>query len=1042
MKTQRLSLISGAVILALGLSTSAMADDTSSAIRGSISSPTGAVSVDAKVEILHVPSGTKTFTTTNESGSFSSRGLRVGGPYTVKITGKNGISIHENLYLSLGETFRLNSQLEPAQEIERISVTGSRIISGNIGSNSYFGADDITNSPSFNRDIKDVVRNNPLAVLSSKDGELSVAGTNPRFNSISVDGIGQNDDFGLNANGYPTTRSPISLDALEQVTIDVTPFNAKDSGFQGAKINAVTKSGTNELSGSFFYETQNDGMAGTPKNGDVEAPLEFDETTFGATLGGAIIQDELFFFASYEYYDATSTIEWGPDGANVPNPTRANVADVEAVQRIARDVYGVEPGEWDYAPAVEDEKILLKLDWNINDAHRAAFTYQYSEGNSTRNQSTANYELRLSSHWYNRTEELNNYAFKLYSDWNDDLSTQLSLTYLDNPTTQASLGDFSDTVIQADSGDIAIGADHSRHSNDLHKKTFILGLDADYLVGDHSLTFGYQFKRLDIFNLFLQNTKGDYRFGSIDDFENRIANRIIYKNATTLDDNDAAAAFVRDEHAFYIHDEWLYSDDITIDMGLRYEMLASSDTPKFNDQSTARTGYKNTENLDGVGILLPRLGVKWDATDDLVVRGGVGRYSGGQPTVWVSNAYSNPGVGIGNVFLNGTFEGVDISGPRQEDMDTVANSTTYAGTNFTDPNFKLPSDWRFQLAADYRFDIPGLGEDFLLTSEFLYKKSENTAFWKDASLIGDEDGTTADGGRIIYDDADGSTSDLMLTNADKEGRSKIFSFVLNKNWDSGVSLTASYTNQDITDAHTSTSSTAFSNYGYNTVINRNEALVGRSTFETEHRLVVNLGYETELFEGYNTNINMFFERKSGKPVTLYADGNRGGDLSDPYGLLSPGTTNDAFLPYIPTQGDANVTFTSASDEADFYSAINALGLDKYAGGYLPKGTYTTPWVTTLDLSVRQEIPGFKEGHKGVFYFTIDNLLNLIDSSQGKVYGNDFGTAELVEFTIDPDTRKYQYSRPMSPNDDGTYGNDKFYTADSTWRIKVGVSYKF
>ncbi|MDG1752673.1 MAG: carboxypeptidase-like regulatory domain-containing protein, partial [Thalassotalea sp.] len=238
MKTQRLSLISGAVILALGLSTSVMADDTSSAIRGSISSPTGAVSADAKVEILHVPSGTKTFTTTNESGSFSSKGLRVGGPYTVKITGKNGISIHKDLYLSLGETFRLNSQLEPAQEIERISITGSRIISGNIGSNSYFGADDITNSPSFNRDIKDVVRNNPLAVLSSKDGELSVAGTNPRFNSISVDGIGQNDDFGLNANGYPTTRSPISLDALEQVTIDVTPFNAKDSGFQGAKINA------------------------------------------------------------------------------------------------------------------------------------------------------------------------------------------------------------------------------------------------------------------------------------------------------------------------------------------------------------------------------------------------------------------------------------------------------------------------------------------------------------------------------------------------------------------------------------------------------------------------------------------------------------------------------------------------------------------------------------------------------------------------------------------------------------------------------------
>ncbi|MBA6378941.1 MULTISPECIES: TonB-dependent receptor [unclassified Colwellia] len=1046
MNTQRLSLISSAVIFALGLSTSAMANDTSSAIRGSIENSAGAISVNAKIEIIHEPSGTKTLTTSNDAGNFSSKGLRVGGPYTIKITGEKGVTVYRDIFLTLGDTFRLNAKLEAADDVERISVTGSKIFSNNIGSNSYFGADDIVNAPSFDRDIKDIVRNNPLAVLSSKDGELSVAGTNPRFNSISVDGISQNDDFGLNANGYPTTRSPISLDAIEQVTIDVTPFNAKDSGFQGAKINAVTKSGTNELSGSFFYETQNDGMAGTPKNGTDEAPLDFDETTFGATLGGAIIEDELFFFASYEYYEATSTVEWGPDGANVPNSADASVADVLEVQRIAREVYGVEPGEWDLSPKVDDEKLLLKLDWNINDDHRSAFTYQYTKGNSTRNQSTYGGELRLSSHWYDRTEELNNYAFKLYSDWNDDFSTQLSLTYLDNPTTQASLGDYSDTVIQAESGDIAIGADHSRHSNDLRKKTFIMALDGDYLVGDHSLSFGYQFKRLDIFNLFLQNTKGDYRFGSIEDFENRVANRVIYQNATSLDPNDAAASFVRDEHAFYIQDEWMFNDDITIDMGLRYEMLASSDKPTYNEQSQARTGFDNTDNLDGTGIFLPRFGIKWDASDDLIVRGGVGRYSGGQPTVWVSNSYSNPGVGIGEVFANGSFENVDISGPRQEDKDAVANSTTFAGTNFVDPNFDLPSDWRYQIALDYRFDIPVLGEDFLLTTEYLYKKSENTAFWQDASLFGDEDGTTADGGRTIYDDADGSISDLMLTNAGKDGRSKIFSVVLNKDWDSGVRLTTSYTNQDVTDAHTSASATAGSNYGFNTTINRNDAVVGRSGFETEHRFVVNLGYETEFVAGYKTNINLFFERRSGKPVTFYADGTdvdgRSGPGSDPYGLLSPGTTSDSFLPYIPTPGDTNVVFSSAENEANFFEAINDLGLDKYAGGYLPKGVITTPWVTTLDLSIRQEIPGFKEGHKGMVYLTVDNLLNLVDSSKGKVYGSDFGTQELVEFTVDPATRQYVYGRSISQNDDGSYADNKFYTTDSAWRIKVGVSYKF
>jgi hypothetical protein len=1040
LRKTKLNRIAIAVAMSIGMSTAAMADDTSSAIRGSITSPSGDMAANASVDILHVPSGTHTTTTSNATGGFSSTGLRVGGPYVITIKNSEGISVYKDVYLSLGETFRLNAQLETTQ-MERISVTGSAVLGGNIGSNSYFGSDDIVNAPSFNRDIKDIVRNNPLAVLSSKDGELSVAGTNPRFNSISVDGIAQNDDFGLNANGYPTTRSPISLEALDQVTIDVTPFNAKDSGFQGAKINAVTKSGTNELSGSVFYETQNDGMAGTPRNKGVDVPVEFDETTFGATLGGAFIKDTLFFFASYEYYEKASNVEWGPTGSSAPNPTEANLADYEAVVRIAQEVYGVDAGSWDVSPKTDDEKLLLKLDWNINADHRAAFTYQYSKGNQTSNQSSFAGELRLSSHWYNRVEELNNYAFKLYSNWNDDLSTQFSVTYIDNPTTQASLGDFGDVTIFAESGDIAIGSDYSRHSNDLRKKSLIVSLDADYLLGDHSLSAGYQYKSLDIFNLFLQRTKGEYRFNSIADFENKQASYLRYQNAISLDPNDAAASFVRDEHAFYVQDEWAVADDVTIDMGVRYEMLASSDKPKFNDQAKARTGYDNTENLDGTGIILPRFGVKWDATDDLVVRGGLGRFSGGQPTVWVSNSYSNPGVGIGQITETNAanLAGISISAIPQAILNAVANSTTYAGTNFTDPNFKLPSDWRFQLAADYRFDVPVLGENFLWTTEYLYKKPENTAFWIDASLTGDEDGFTKDGGRIIYDDPDGSTTDLMLTNADKEGRSKILSTILSKSWDSGVSMTTSYTNQDITDAHTSTSSTAGSNYGFNTTINRNEAYVGRSAFETEHRFVVNLGYETEFFAGYKTNFNMFFERRSGKPITYYADGNRTGSISsDPYGLLSPGTFSDSFIPYIPTQGDANVVFASTADETTFFNTIKELGLDKYEGGYLPKGVSTTPWVTTLDLSVRQEIPGFMEGHKGLVYFTVDNFINMIDHSAGKVYGSDFGTVELVEFTIDPATRQYVYGKPTT----NTNNYDKFYTDDSAWRIKVGISYRF
>ena len=1040
-----------ALAVALAMGSGAVLADTSSAIRGKITTPEGAAAAGTKIIITHVPSGTTREVVTNESGSFIASGLRVGGPYTVVVDSDTySDETLNNIFLQLGQNYQINEALK-SESVERIAVTGSVIASNNGGSDSYFSANDIQNAPSFNRDLKDIIRNNPLAVLSSKDGELSVAGTNPRFNSISVDGIAQNDDFGLNANGYPTTRSPISLEAIDQISISTSPFHAKDSGFQGAQINAVTKSGTNDFGGSFFYETQNDGMAGTPKDNGREVPLEFDETTYGGTLGGAIVEDKLFYFISYEYYEAETPIEWGPAGSGAANESLVSNADYLAVQRIAQDVYGVNAGDWNLSPVTDDEKLLMKLDWNLNDQHRAAFTYQYTKGNRTSNVSDAETELRLSSHWYNRIEELNNYSFKLYSDWNPDFSTQFSVTYMDNPTTQASFGDFGDVTIETASGRIALGSDFSRHSNELDKSTFIMALDADYLYDDHSISFGYQYKSLDIFNLFLQNTKGSYTFDSIEDFENRQASRLIYQNSTSLNPATAAANFVRKEHAVYVHDEWAFNDEITFDMGVRYEMLASSDSPTANPNVFGRTGYNNTENLDGVGIALPRLGFKWDATLDTTVRGGIGRFSGGQPTVWVSNAYSNTGVNVGFLdietgdggALEAALAGISISEVPQAYRDTVASATAVSGTNFTDPNFKLPSDWRLQLAVDHSFEIPGLGEDYIWTTEYLYKREQDTAFWVDASLTeADENGTTADGGRTLYNDADGTTRDLMLTNADEEGRARVISTALSKAYDNGIRFTASYTNQDITDAHTSTSSTASSNYGNNTVINRNEALVGRSTFETEHRFVLNLGYETEVVPGYATNINLFFERRSGKPINYLLgvqDFNGSTAATNPYVQLSPGTTNNYFLPFIPVKGDNSVVkFATPAQETQFWNTITALGLDKYQGQYLPKGVLTTPWITTLDLSVRQEVPGFAEGHKGEVYFVVDNLLNLLDSSKGKVYGDDFGDLQLSQFTIDQTTKQYVYNNVSSNLNNW----DKFYSEESTWRIKVGVAYKF
>lgn len=1042
--------------VAVALSSSyAIADNTSSAIRGRISTPQGAAAAGTKIVIVHIPSGTSRTVVTNESGNFVASGLRVGGPYKIVVDSDTFKDQEENnVFLQLGDTFSFNRQLEANEAVERIAVTGSKIAyAPTTASSSYFGSDEIKNAPSLNNDLKDLVRNNPLAVLSPKDGELSVAGTNPRFNSINVDGISQNDDFGLNASGYPTTRAPISFDSIDQLTVDISPFSAKEGGFQGAKINAVTKSGTNELKGSLKYEFKNDSLAGTPQNKFAateanpkgEVPLNFENKNWALTVGGPIIKDKAFYFVSYEKYDATPPLEWGPVGAGLANEVLVTQAQLDQITSIAKNVYGVDAGDWNLTPVENDEKALIKLDFNATDEQRLAYTYQYNKGNQTQNNQSSTTSMRLSSYWYNKEETLNNHAIKLYSDWTSEFSTQVSLTYMDVQTKQESLGNFGDVSVTVPrygsttgaTSTVRLGSDLSRHSNELRKKTYIFAVDGEYLMDEHRLSFGYQFKRQDIFNLFLQRTKGEYVFNSITDFQNKLAASVRYQNAISHNPADVAANFNRDEFALYAQDEWAVNDDLTMTYGLRYEMLASGDTPVYNSFSEARTGYRNDENLDGTNILLPRLGLKYNVNEDLVVRGGIGRFSGGQPTVWVSNSYSNPGKGTGDKTLT-NLSGVSISEVPQALKDAVAGVTTGGTTNLVDPNFKLPSDWRVQVATDYVFGLPVVGDDITWTTEFLYVKKQDSSIWRDASMLDSEVvGTMKDGQRKIYNDTDG-VMDIMLTNADKDGRSKIFSTMLSKQWESGVTMSTSYTHSDVTEGAPGTSSTAGSNFGNNAVINRNDVLVGRSAFETKHRFLLNLSYDVEFFSGYNTNFTSYFERRSGKPLT-YLLTTASATRTATYNLFSPGTTNDYLLPYIPVKGDYSVVkFSTPAQETAFWDVIDRLGLGGYQGQFLPKGVLETPWVNTWDVSVRQEVPGFAEGQKGSVYLVVNNFLNLIDSSKGKVYGDDFGDVGLANFTADKATGVYTYSNITS----STNNFDKFYTEQSTWRIKVGVSYNF
>lgn len=1064
----KLNRVALAVALSMGISATAYASDTTSSMRGTIVGPNGQPAPNTKVTLIHQPSGTVTEVQTNETGAFNATGLRVGGPYQVIIDSERfQDATKENVYLQLGQTFRLNEQLGEAQSMENIVVTGQQIsYSSNAGSSSVFGSESITNSPSFDRDIKDVLRQNPLATsLGGSGNEFSVAGSNPRFNSINVDGVGLNDDFGLNSNGYPTQRSPISLDAIEQISIDANPYDAKYGGFSGARINAVTKSGTNELHGGVFYEKTSDSWAGefdsVVKDSNGNAVTESNEVqgvksdTWGAHLGGAIIEDKLFFFVSYETFDKPLISDWGPEGSDKPLSTGFTVDQYNRVAQIAKDRYGIDYiGDWNGNPKEEDEKLLVKLDWNINADHRASFTYNTDDSNDYRNLTDRSSTLRTNTNWYNYTQNMDSYALHVYSDWTSDFSTEVALSYKDvesiSGVSTRAFGMVSvdnepaidDRGRPVDGDGITFGPDSYRHANYLETKTWRANFDAQYLLGDHNIGFGLQYESLDIFNLFVPDTLGVWTFESIEDFAAGNG-EIRYGNAYTNNENDAAAELTMGTYSLYVQDDWALSDTLELSYGVRYERVFADDKPNYNQKFVDRYGFDNQENIDGKDIFLPRVALTWYASDDLTVNAGFGRFSGGKPNVWISNSFSKDGVT--SVSKTKTYEGITSLQVPQELINDLSSLRSDGETNAIDADFNIPSEWRYSAGFDYRFDMPYLGEDWTWSSQYIYVQKDDSLAWRELNRK-DSGKRTADG-RIIWEPVDATSKDnydILMTNADRDGHSSIITTSLSKQWDNGVSLTTSYTNQDIVDGNTGTSSQAASNYKYDVVVDRNVDYLGTGNYEIEHSFKLTLGYSHEFFDGYATKFDLFFERRSGKPYGWIMGTYRNRTLGDQYYLSG----YNAYTPYIPTGADdPNVAYGGGMTYESFMNDyVIPAGLDGYAGGYVPKNASMRPWVTTMDLSVQQEIPGFMEDHKGIVYFTVKNLANLLNKDWGHVYSptdgdfnKEFANAswnEAGQLVYSPNSRS-----KIGPTD-ALVSSYALQSDESVWYIKVGVRYTF
>lgn len=1029
--------LSLAIAACVSVSGAAFANETTSAIKGQITGPNGNPAPGTKITILHVPSGSVKTTEANDAGYFTAKGLRVGGPYKV-IVDSDVYADQEfnNIILNIGNDYPVNAALEPQSSMEQIVVTGAPIssMSGGTGPASTFTLTDLENTPAINRDLKDIIRIDPRITIDDSRGSINCGGGNPRYNSLTLDGVRMNDNFGLSSNGYPTIRAPFSFDSIEQVSAELAPFDVQYGGFTSCNINAVTKSGGNEVHGGIFYDFTSDSFKGDEIEGEDVDNGNYTEKRYGFNVGLPLIEDKLFLFTSYEKLEGVQQFNY--DGLSSGSVTADDIARITSV---AQSVYGYDVGGMPSSMPVEDEKILVKLDWNINEDHRANLIYNYNDGNTVSQSDTGSSRVSLSNHFYDQSAEFTSIIASVYSDWSDDFSTEVRIGKSELDATVQSLdaaSSFGEMQIRTeDGGTVYIGPDDSRQSNDLDYDTTTFKVAGTYYLDQHTITAGYEFEELDVFNLFVQHTEGEYRFNSIDDFEDGLANRIYYNNAAaTNNPNDAAASFSYAQHTFYVQDEYAFTDlDANITFGLRYDKYTSDDVPNFNQNFTDRYGYSNQSTFDGIDLLQPRVGFQWYATDELEVRAGVGLFSGGNPNVWLSNSYSNDGITNIGTFrspvdlfntpnVNGGAPGFEVP---QDMFDEVANTVIGSGdsaTNAVDPDFEIPSEWKYSIGATYTTE-----NEYVISLDYLYSKKKDAALMRDIAL--EDTGETTFDGRPIYDSIEGRSGEYLLTNVSGDsGDSSVISLAVSKMFDNGVSVNFGYAYTDSDDVNPMTSSVAGSNYGNIALTDPGNPGVASSDYEIPHRFTMTLGYSHEFVDGFATRFNLYGEAYKGLPYSYTFDGSDSnfGDSN---------WNGSRQLLYVPLENDPNVVYDMSADEINaFNDFIASNGLER--GEITGRNAENSDWFVKFNFKVTQELPGFMDGHKGEAFFVIDNLTNLLNDDWGVLKKGPFVGASMISTTIDEQGR-YVYSGFNENN-----ANTSVQSDASLWQMRVGVRYTF
>ncbi len=660
-------------MLLVGFTTAMMAQITTSGMSGKVTAD-GEDVIGATIEVVHVPSGTKYQAVTNAKGMYAINGMRPGGPYRVNVSyiGYQSKSF-DNVSLQLGQTYNLNVGLtEDAQQLGEVVVNAkaTKFTTEKTGASTNIDNQMLQSMPSVSRSITDYTRLSPYG-----GNGMSFAGADGRTANFTVDGADFNNNFGLSS-ALPGGGSPISIDAIQEMQVVISPFDVRQTNFVGGGLNAITKSGTNTFRGTAYVYHQNEQMRGDAVDGEqISGAREKDRTTtWGMTLGGPIIKNKLFFFVNGEMKKIpTVANRWrgSEDGvADADNYlSRTSLADLEKVSNYARDKYGYNTGSWTSFPADKNNyKLLARLDWNITNQHHLSLRYNYTKnrnwlapnassmdgGSRSAYARTSEMAMSYANSMYSMDNNVNSFSFDLNSRFTNDLSNQLLVTYskLDDVRgTNSSEFPFVDILDGNGTNYISFGEELFTYNNAVHNSVWNAKDDVTWYLGSHKLLGGISFEHQMADNSYMRNGSGYYRYKTLDDFLNGGTPEIVALTYGYNGEQNPTARVQYSKVGIYLQDEWQATRNLKLTYGLRLDDLFFDNGDLMTNQAIYDLAY-NGRHIDtgkwpsSKVIFSPRVGFTWDVFGDqsFKLRGGTGLFSGRLPLVFFTNMPTNSGM--------------------------------------------------------------------------------------------------------------------------------------------------------------------------------------------------------------------------------------------------------------------------------------------------------------------------------------------------------------------------------------------------------------